>query len=276
MVLAMAAFVSNDTCVKLVGRGLPVGELMGLRGLMSMALIAAIAAWQGVLGDIAQIGHRRVMLRAGLDLLATVGFITALLHMELANLTAIMQAVPLAVAFLSRAVLGERVGTLRAVAIAVGFAGVLLIVRPSPIHFSAFDGLALLIVLAVAARDLVTRTVPAHVPSLIVALANASFVTAGGWILVLFEGFVAPTAQQMALLVLAAVFLACGYMAMVATLRLGALATTAPFRYSILLFAILYGMAVFGEFPDRWAIAGMVLIVAAGLTAARQTLRAQT
>lgn len=275
MVLAMASFVSNDTCVKLVGKGLPMGELIGLRGLMSMALITLIAAHQGVLGDIGQMMNRRVLTRASLDLVATITFITALLNMELANLTAIMQAVPLAVAFLSRLFLGERVGTQRALAIAVGFAGVLFIVRPTPAHFTVYDSLALFIVFAIAARDLVTRTVPSTIPSLIVALANASFVTTGGLLLGFYEGFVMPTLSQFLLMALASVFLACGYMAMVATLRLGPLAATAPFRYAILVFAIIYGMLIFKEYPDGFSLIGMALIVAAGLYAARQTLKVQ-
>lgn len=275
MVLAMASFVSNDSCVKVVGQTLPAGELVAVRGVMSVMFIALIAARQGVLAQAGLMFDRRVMLRAGLDVLVTVAFISTLLHMELANLTAIMQSVPLAVAVLSRLVFGERVGAARALAIAVGFLGVLLIVRPTPTSFSPYDVLGLTIVFGVAARDLVTRTVPATVPSLIVALANAAFVTAGGWIFGLMQGFIMPSPQQFALMALAAVFLAVGYMAMVATLRLGTLATTAPFRYSILVFAILYGMLIFGEYPDRWSVIGMVLIVAAGLAAARAVLRPQ-
>jgi len=270
MVLAMGSFVVNDSCVKVVGRTLPVGEIIGLRGIMSMAIIAGIAAWHGALSQIGHIGSRWVLIRASFDLLGTVAFVTALMHMEIANLTAIMQAVPLAVALLSAILLGERVGIRRSTAIAVGFIGVLFIVRPSPASFTVYDALALIIVFAVALRDLVTKRIPAKIPTLIVALANAGFVTAGGLALGLYNGFVWPEPWQLALLAAAAVFLASGYMFMVATLRLGDLSATAPFRYSILIFAIISGVAVFGEFPDGWATAGMALIVAAGLYAAHR------
>ena len=270
MVLAMGSFVMNDSCVKLVGQTLPVGEIIGLRGLVSAALIAAIAAWHGVIAEVRHIASPPVVIRATLDLISTVAFITALMHMEIANLTAILQAVPLAVAFLSAMFLGERVGIRRTAAIVVGFVGVLFILRPSPASFTVYDALALLIVFGVAVRDIVTKFIAAKVPTLIVALANALFVTIGGFAFGLLQGFVWPHPWQLAALGAAAVFLAFGYMFMVATLRLGDLSATAPFRYSILLFAIFSGVVVFGELPDRWAVAGMVLIVAAGLYAAHR------
>lgn len=275
MVLAMASFVVNDSCVKVIGSALPVGEIVGLRGLMTVAIIGAIATWHGAIADAGRIFTRPVAIRATLDMVSTIAFITALMHMEIANLTAIMQAVPLAVALLSAFFLGEKVGIRRTSAIVIGFIGVLFIVRPSPGNFTALDGLALVIVFFVAMRDLVTKVIPAKTPTLIVALANAVFVTAGGLILGSFQGFVWPELWQIAAMAAAALFLACGYMLMVATLRLGELSATAPFRYSILLFAIIAGVTVFGEFPDRWAAAGMVLIVAAGLYAAHRefTLR---
>ena len=80
----------------------------------------------------------------------------------------------------------------------------------------------------------------------------------------------------MGLLALAACFLSSGYLFMVATLRLGELSGTAPFRYSIMVFAIASGILVFGEFPDWIAMLGMALIVATGLYAAhREALNAR-
>ena len=117
---------------------------------------------------------------------------------------------------------------------------------------------------------------PARIPTFVVALGNAGFVTAGGALLALVQGAQWPEPWQAALLALAAVFLSSGYLFMVATLRLGDLSGTAPFRYSIMVFAIISGIAVFGEFPDGIAILGMVLIVASGLYAAhREALRAR-
>lgn len=273
MVLAMGSFVTNDTLIKLVGQSLPVGEIIMVRGVMAIAIIAAICAHLGVLGNVTQLRNGRVMARAGLDLVATIAFVTALMHMQIANLTAVMQAVPLAVALLSRVFLGEQVGWRRISAIVLGFVGVLMIVKPDPMDFDIYELLALLIVFAVAVRDLVTKRIPVRIPSFVVALANACFVTAGGVVLSLASGLIWPEPWQIGLLALAAVFLSSGYLFMVETLRLGDLSATAPFRYSIMIFAIISGVAVFGEYPDMIAAAGMVLIVASGLYAAHREAR---
>ncbi|MGQ0486688.1 MAG: DMT family transporter [Hyphomicrobiales bacterium] len=270
MVLAMASFVINDSFVKLVGRSLPVGEIIAIRGAMSACFIAAICRHKGVLGSAPFIFSRNVLIRAMLDLVGTLLFITALMHMQIANLTATMQAVPLAVTVLSVIFLKEKVGVRRTAAIVAGFIGVLLIVKPAPQSFTIYEAFALTIVLSLAVRDIITRRIPAKVPTLIVALANAVFVTAGGIMLALTQVFIAPQAWQIAYLALAAVFLGAGYMFMVATLRLGDLSATAPYRYSIVLFAIVSGVAVFGEYPDGLAYAGMLLVVATGLYAAHR------
>jgi len=270
MVLAMGSFVANDTMVKLVGTSLPVGEIIALRGIMAVLFIAAICASQHVLSSLAQLRNKNVLTRASLDLVATILFISALMHMQIANLTAVMQAVPLAVALLSVLFLGEKVGWRRSSAIVLGFIGVLLIVKPVPQTLTLYDFFALLVVIAVAVRDLVTRNIPSRVPTLIVALANAIFVTAGGTVLLLFQGHLFPQVWQITYLAIAAVFLASGYMFMVATLRLGELSATAPFRYTIMIFAIMSGVLVFQEFPDWLAIMGMALIVATGLYAAHR------
>ncbi len=276
MVCAMGSFVCNDTIVKIVGEHLPVGELIALRGIMAMAILTAICAWQGLLPEFSKIRQKNVLMRSTCDLFATISFVTALVHMPIANLTSVMQAVPLAVALLSMLFLGEEVGWRRMIAIVGGFIGVLMIVKPSVSNFSIYEVLALAIVFFVAVRDLLTKTIPARVPVFVVALANAGFVTAGGLALAMWQGFTWPEPWEAGLLALAACFLSAGYLLMVATLRVGELTGTAPFRYSVMVFAIISGILVFGEFPDWIAILGMVLIVACGLYAARrEALRAR-
>lgn len=270
MVLAMGSFVFNDTIIKVVGPSLPVGELIAVRGFMAMLIIAAICAHQGVLQDVPKIANRRVILRNIFDLLSTIAFVTALMHMQIANLTAVMQAVPLAVALLSMVFLKEQVGLRRMAAIVLGFIGVLMIVKPSAATFNLYDMLALIIVFCVAVRDLLTKRIPVRIPTFVVALGNAGFVTVGGAMLCAFQGVKWPEAWQFGLLALAACCLASGYLFMVATLRLGELSGTAPFRYSIMVFAIISGIVVFREFPDWIATLGMVLIVATGLYAAHR------
>ena len=270
MVAAMASFVLNDSCVKYIGTSLPLGEIMSIRGFIAVIIIAAFCVSQGELKQAPQILSRWVLLRSALDVSGTVMFLTALMHIPLANLTAILQSVPLVVVLLSVIFLGEKVGIRRVGAIAAGFAGVMLIMRPQPSTFTIYEGLALGIVLSVAVRDLVTKRIPANIPTFVIALANAGFVTLGGLAIAFVQGFAPIAWWQLVLLAMSAALLASGYMFMVATLRLGELSVTAPFRYSSVLFSIVLGMAIFAEFPDIPSYFGMGLISAAGLYAAHR------
>lgn len=270
MVLAMVAFVTNDTLVKYFAAAVPIGELVAVRGAFATIFLFAICAWQGALSHVKAGLSAVVMTRAGLDLLATLAFIAALMHMPIANLTAIIQAVPLAVTALGALFLGERVGWRRTLSVTAGFVGVLLIARPAPATFTIYDALALSIVLLAAVRDVITRRIPGAVPSSIVALANAVCVTAGGLALGAVEGFIPLAISETLGLAAAAVFVAMGYVFMVLALRLGDLSATAPFRYTIILFAMISGIFVFGETPDRWALGGIGLIVAAGIYTLRR------
>lgn len=267
MVAAMAAFVCNDTCVKLLNGELPVGELVAIRGAFATVFIFTVCWQQGVLESSRAILSNMVFWRANLDMVSTLLFITALMHMPIANLTSILQVVPLVVIAFAAMFLRESVGWRRTLAVIAGFVGVAFIVKPSVSSFTIYDGFALAIVLALAVRDIITRRIPAHVPSLIIALANAGFVTLGGLALMGWQGYETPALWHLGFLAVSALFLATGYFFMVKTLRTGDIAGTAPFRYTNVLFAIVSGIAVFGEFPDALAITGMALIVASGLYA---------
>lgn len=273
MVAASAAFVTNDTCVKLLAGQLPVGEIVAIRGAFASILIGLICWRQGVLQHVRGIASKHVLSRAALDLIGTLAFITALMHMPIANLTSIMQAVPLVVLGLAAVWLKERVGWRRTSAVLVGLLGVILIVKPAPSTFNVYEGIAVSIVVALAIRDIVTRRIPRHIPSLVVAFANAFFVTLGGIGLALAQDWVQPEPWHILMLAGSALFLAVGYMCMVVTLRLAELSATAPFRYSIVLFSLLSGVVVFNEIPDVWAFAGMALIVGSGLYAIHREAR---
>jgi drug/metabolite transporter (DMT)-like permease len=270
MVIAMACFILNDTCIKAIGTTLPLGQIIAIRGVLSVLVVGLICGHQGVLGSLPSMFKPKVLARSLLDVAGTFLFLIALLQMPIANLTAILQSVPLAVVLVSVIFLKERVGLRRTAAIVAGFLGVLLIVRPTPSTFTIYEVLALGIVFVLAFRDLITKRIPDHIPTFIIALANASFVAFGGLAFGLYQGFQTVALWQFGLLAAAAILLATGYVFMVSTLRLGDLSGTAPFRYSNVLFAIILGMVFFGEFPDAISYGGMGLIITAGLYAAHR------
>ncbi len=264
----MAGFTINDALVKFAAEQMNLGQVMLVRGLFATALIVLLAWHQGALRAPRLVFHPMVALRAMGELCATVFYLLALQQMPIANVSAVLQALPLAVTMGAALFLGERVGWRRWMAIAVGFTGVMIIVRPGFDGFNAFALLALLSVGFSALRDLTTRRLPAHVPSLLVSVATAIVVTlCGGFLIVPLGGWTPMTAGHLGLLAAAAVLLLFGYQFIIMAMRTGDISFIAPFRYTALLWAIMLGYLMFGDVPDMAMIAGSVIIVGSGLYA---------
>jgi drug/metabolite transporter (DMT)-like permease len=266
MAIAMAAFVSNDTLLKLLSQELPVGTLIFVRGVFASLVLLAATAFSGALPKLPQMFSRNVLVRSLTDVMSTILFISALVHMPIGNLTSVVQAAPLAVTALAAIVLKERVGWRRTLAMVTGFLGVMLIMKPSTGGIDRYSVMALMVVAGVAVRDILTRRIPASVPALVVALANSIFVVVGALGLALLEGgLVIPNGYQTMHLAAAGAFLSLGYLFMVQTLRYADISASATIRFSVVLWALLSGVVIFGEWPDRYAIVGIFLIVGAGV-----------
>jgi drug/metabolite transporter (DMT)-like permease len=191
--------------------------------------------------------------------------------MPIGNLTSVTQAAPLVVTALAAIFLKEQVGWRRTAAIIAGFIGVMLIMKPNTAGFDRYSIMALVLVAGIAVRDIITRRIPASVPALVVALSNSLAVVAGAYLLAVFEGgLVMPRGQQLIYLAAAGAFLSLGYLFMVQTLRYSDISSSATIRFSVVLWALFSGMAVFGERPDRYALIGIVLIVASGIYTLRR------
>ncbi len=266
MMGSMAAFTVNDTLVKAVGADLPLFQLVTLRGILATVLIYALA---GHLGALHLRFPRRdkvlILLRCMTEIGVTFFFLTALMHMPLANVTAVLQALPLTVTLGAALVFGEQVGWRRMTAIGIGFLGMLLIVRPGPDGFSIHAIYALMSVVCITARDLLTRRMSAEVPSMVVTLATSLAVTLTAALASVTTGWVPVSAESGVLIVAAAGFILMGYLFSVMVMRVGEVGFVAPFRYSGLIWALLLGWAVFGDWPDPVTLLGAGLVVAAGL-----------
>jgi S-adenosylmethionine uptake transporter len=268
MMAAMAAFTLSDTFVKAVSAELPLAQILVLRGLATTAAMVALAlALPGPGLRLPRRDRGRVALRSLSETAAAAFFLTALVNMPIANAVAIMQALPLVVTLAGAAVLGEPLGWRRLAAILVGLAGVLMIVQPGADGFSLFSLSALAAVACVTLRDLVTRGIGSETPSMTVAVLGSAGVTLLGAVLSLGVAWQPVDAAAGAMLAGSSTATVGAYLCSVMTMRQGALAVVAPFRYTSLLWALLAGLVVFGEWPNALTLAGAALVVATGLFA---------
>ena len=266
MCLSMAAFTVNDTFMKDVTRTLPLYQAIALRGVIAVAGLGLLAlAAGGFRYRLSRKDGWLILLRSLADVASTILFLTALLHMPLANLSAIMQALPLVVTLAAALVYGDRIGWRRMSAILVGFAGVMIIIRPGTEGFDRYALLGLASVAFVVVRDLSVRPMQGQVPSALVALGAAVAVAAMGWIGTAAEGWEPMTGTEAAKIVAAGLFLIVGYLSSVTAMRHGDIGLVAPFRYTSLLWAIVLGYAIFGNLPDGWTLIGAAIVVGAGI-----------
>jgi len=245
-----------------------LGQAMLIRGVFATAMIFVLAWNRGALARPRQLLHPTMALRAVCEMMATVCFLAALAHMPLANTSAVLQALPLAVTMGAALFLGEAVGWRRWLAILFGFTGVMIIVRPGLDGFTVYSLLALGSVVFAAARDLITRYIPGDVPSLLVSTTTALMVTLCGGFLTAVSGHWTPVSTgSLGLLLLTAVLLLVGYHFIIISIREGDISFVAPFRYTALIWALALGYLVFGEVPGPAMIAGASFIVLSGLYA---------
>lgn len=262
----MAAFTLNDTCIKSIDADMPLMQLLALRSVAVIAFLAWLARrMDAPLLPPAGRDRQLVVLRTLAEAAAAWFFLTALRNMPLANATAILQLLPLTVTLAAALIFGERLGWRRLVAIAVGFAGMVMIVRPGGEGFNAFTIYALVAVVAVTVRDLAARRLSPGCRSVTVSLVAAVGVGAVASAGSLATDWQPLTARDGVLLLGASAFVICGYLASVAAMRVGEIGVVAPFRYASLLAALVLGLVVFGEWPAPPALAGAALIVATGL-----------
>ena len=265
MSAAMLAFTLNDTFMKGLAGELPLFQAIFLRGVGVCAVLLPVCWWLGKLRRPRGRDALFVGLRTAGEIGAAYFFISALFRMPLANATAILQALPLTVTLAGALFLGERVGWRRWTAIGVGFAGVLLMIRPGA---EGFDRWSLYVVAAVACvtlRDVATRRISRAVPSLGVACAAAAGVTLWAGLMTLGQDWRPVSAEAAAGLAKAVAAIMGAYVFSVMTMRVGEVSFVAPFRYTGLLWALLLGLWAFGDWPDGATLAGAAIVVASGL-----------
>lgn len=275
MSLAMALFATADAFIKVLSQTHPQGQIILVAGIGGTVLFVLAALAAGQMPLTRDIAHPGVLARVAAEAIGTVGIVTALALAPLSVVVAIMQSVPLIVTLGAALILREAVGWRRWTAIAVGLAGVLLILRPGAGEVSLTALWAVLGAVCLAMRDLCTRLVPPSATNLqLGAWGFAGLIPAG---LLLLGLGAAPTGPYTpgAIVLFAAVTgsTVVAILAITMSMRMGEVSAIAPFRYMRLVFGLALAVLWFGERPDGATWIGAVLIAGAGLYAVARERR---
>jgi drug/metabolite transporter (DMT)-like permease len=265
MIGGCACFSANDALTKLAAQTLPVSEIVAIRGAFTLLFALLIIIARGETDRLRRITDPYLMLRALIEGFTGMLIIYALSLMPIANLTAILLVQPFFMTVIGVAILGEHAGWRRWLAVIAGFIGMLLVMKPATAEFNAVSLVGLLAALFVMGRDLLTRKIPAYVPTTVVTFATALAAVPIGLAGALAEPWVMPGLIPFLVTMASGAFLVFAFILMVIAFRDTDVSAISPFRYTLVVFAVIYGMILFGEVPDTVSFAGMGVIVAAGV-----------
>ena len=185
--------------------------------------------------------------------------------MPIADAIAIAFAGPVIATALAALLLKESVGWRRWSAIAVGFAGVIVMVRPTPDLVRLVAVVPLLAATVGAFRDIVTRKMGTGGESTpAIMLVSTSVVSIAG-LFTIPLGWAPVALDDLALFVGSALLIAFAQGLMIESFRLGEVGLVGPFKYTSLVWAVILGLLVWGDLPDAWTWVGSALVVGSGL-----------
>lgn len=266
MIVCMGAFVLNDAFVRLAGNTVPLAQILFLRGILTTTLLLIFALYIGVFKfRVSRKDKWKIFFRSVMEGVTAYFFLTAVMHMPFANVTAILQILPMTVTLSSAFVFREKVGILRLGLIIIGFLGVILIINPSSDGFNWYSVYALIAVASITLRDLLTRKLSKEVHALLPTFSASLGVLAFSLVLMLNTPIQPMDMDNSLFIVAAAFFIIFGYYTAVSAMRVGEVSFVSPFRYSAILFALLIGFLYFKEQPDAYAFLGILIIMTSGI-----------
>ena len=266
MTICMGAFVLNDAFVRLAGSSLPLGQILFLRGLITTFILLMVGIYSGAFKLIVSKADKwRIFFRSIAEALTAYFFLTAVMNMPFANVTAILQILPITVTLAAALVFKEKVGIFRISLILIGFLGVMMIINPTANGFNIYAIYALIAVFLITLRDLITRKLSSKVSTLLPTVSASVGVLLFSVFLLINTPFQPLNTQNSLFIFLSAFFIIFGYYTAVLVMRSGEISFISLFRYSAILFALILGLFFFDEKPDITAFLGILLVMLAGI-----------
>ena len=268
MASGMFLFSAADTTAKFLTDSLHPFQIVWTRQLGLFAAAVVLIAIHGP--RILKTEHPWLqLLRGGVAAGSAALFIFGVSYVALADAVAVSFVAPFMVTVLGALILREPVGLRRWVAVALGFAGALIVIRPGlgVVHPAA--GLIVLAAFLFAVRQIISRAL-SDTDRTATTIVYTSMVSVGVLTLPMALVWKTPSGTEWLLLLLVAVLAAAAEICVIKALELAMAVVVAPVQYTLIIWGTFYGFVVFGQFPDLWTWAGTALIVATGLYTLRR------
>jgi drug/metabolite transporter (DMT)-like permease len=273
MLAGAASFAFMDAGLKLLTAHYPSAQVAAMRGLVALPLVFAWAMLAGGLGQLLRVRWPLHLIRGVLSIFMMLTFTFALKELSLAKAYALFFIAPLMIAVLSIGMLGERVRAPQWLAIAVGFSGVLIVLKPGTGGFGwvgtvAVLGTALCYALSSVMVRIIGRT--DSTPSMIFWM---TCMMAIGTTLIALPGWKTIDGQHWPILAGIAVTGAIGQWGITEAFKRAPAASVAPLEYSALAWVIMIDLLVWSVLPEWRTLAGATVIIASGIFLIRYEAR---
>ena len=272
MLLGVVLLSLNDALIKSLTQDYPVGEILFLRGVFVCPWIMVFAWRAGGLSALRVVSVEGQALRGVCVIASSFLFVTGLRYLPLADAIAVAFTGPLFVTAMAPYALGERVGWRRRLAVLAGFLGVLIMARPGAEAMQWALLFPLGAALCGGTRDLITRRISRTETTVSVLFVTTLMVVLAGLATVPL-GWAPLRAGDLWVFASSGTLIAGAHYLMIEAFRLGEAALVAPFKYTSMVWAVLFGFLIFGDLPDAWTLAGAGVVVLAGFYVLRRETR---
>jgi drug/metabolite transporter (DMT)-like permease len=262
MLLGVFMFSFGDALGKYLVSTYAVGQLLWLRACAALLVLSPLI-WRSREQFLGMERPKLQAIRVLLSTLEVAAFFLATVYLPLADVTTYYLACPIFVTALSALVLGERVGWRRWSAILIGFGGVVIALRPSAQTVSWPAMIALGGSISFSLLMLITRSLRAT-PDIVMATTQFVGTFALGALMSPF-GWVTPSVGSLALFAAAGCISVTALVCVNRSLKLAPASVVVPYQYSMIVWAVTFGITVFGDVPQPATIIGAAIIIAAGL-----------
>ena len=279
----VAVFSVQDVIIKLISGDYPVYEAITIRSLVALPILWVLVAWNRRDSKLRSKRAPMLLLRGAIMFVSYTVYYLALAALPLATCVGLYFAAPLFITLMSAIFLGERVNLGRWVAVAVGFGGVLLILRPGSDIFDVAALLPIFSALTYGISQILARKLGDDASASIMTFyANGVYIMGGLVLALIFgsgswtsethkslafltRGWVSPTLGDFMLMAACGVIASAGLTLLSHAYRSAPASTVAPFEYSAIILSVGYGWFIWGEFPDLIAWVGIAIVIAAGM-----------
>ena len=264
MLLGVILLCLNDALIKSLTLSYPVGQLLFVRGLFVIPWVLVLAHRAGGLRALRVTNVKGQAWRGLCVVAGSFLFVTGLRTLPLADAVAIAFTGPLFITAMAPYALGEKVGWRRRGAVLAGFLGVLIMARPGGEALQWAVLLPLGAALCGGVRDLITRRI-ARSETTVAMLCVTTLVVMLAGLATAPWGWASLRSADLWVFAASGVLVAGAHYLMIEAFRHAEAALVAPFKYTTMIWAVLFGYLFFGDLPDAWTIAGAAVVVFAGL-----------